>query len=67
MYYTILWYMYSISKICVHVNKKINKLYYVYTVYIQVYMYVHMYSWIAHVRNFHCQEFPQQSKIVTYL
>jgi len=32
----------------------------------KMYMYV-MYSWIAHVRNFHCQEFPKQSKIVTYL
>ena len=26
-----------------------------------------VHSWIAHVRNFHCQEFPKQTKIVTYL
>jgi hypothetical protein len=39
---------------------------YIYNIYI-VHVCTHVYSWIAHVRNFHCQEFPKQSKIVTYL
>ena len=33
---------------------------------IYIHVYIYKYSWIAHVRNFHCQEFPTR-KINSYV